>query len=180
MNAYRIALVLCRAVTIALWWSAGLRFVSAAILIIVEIFRLFGQVVSGMPPSLQTLTGVVPMVIAAGFLQIFAASLAASMIGGAAFEGDSIASSRVLNATEKSLGNAGAGLFLLFFGAASAIPTILSGAYMILFGGIGAGTTIVFYSLISNALPAVLQCLVGFALAFSLGLRRLVKSGENV
>ena len=179
MNAYRIALILCRAVVVALWWSAGVHFVSAAVMIIAALFGVFGRGIPVTPLSLQSLIDVVPTVIAAGFLQIFAASLAASMTGGGAFEGDSIASRRTLEAPERALGNAGGGLFLLFFGAANAIPAMFSGVYMALFGGLGRGTTAAFttYSLVNSALPALLQCIVGFVLAFSLGLRRVVKPG---
>ena len=178
MNPYRIALILCRAVAVALWWSAGVQFVSAAVMIIAGLSGVFGRGIPVLPLSLQSLIGVVPTVIAAGFLQIFAASLAASMTGGGTFEGDSIASRRSLEAPERALGNAGAGLFLLFYGAANAIPAMFSAVYMALFGGLGTGTTAAFtiYSLVNNALPALLQCIVGFILAFLMGLKRVVKA----
>ena len=178
MNAYRIALILCRAVAVALWWSADIRFVSAFVMVVAGLFGAFRPSFSLAPLSIQTLISIVPIIIVAGFLQIFASSLAASMTGGAAFSGDSVASRRTLDAPEKALGNAGAGLFLLFFGLITAIPATIGGVYTVLTGGFGTGTPAVFmtYNLINQALPAILQCLVGFILAFALGLKRLVKT----
>lgn len=182
MNAYRVALILCRAVAVALFWMAGIRLVSLAILAIIALLNIGGlRSVPVLPFSLLSLpelVSIVPLFIGAGFLQIFAASLAASMTGGGAFEGDSISSCRTLDTSEKSLANAGAGLFLLFMGATNAMPPLLSAVYAILFGGFGSGATAAFstYNLLLNLIPAVLQCLVGFVLAFSLGLRRVMKA----
>ena len=179
MNAYRIALILCRAVAVALWWSAGLRFVSAFVMVVAGLFGVFGQGLPLAPLSVQTLVSVVPVIVVAAFLQIFASSLAASMTGGATFSGDSIAAKRTLDASEKALGNAGAGLFLLCFGLTIAIPSTINVVYIVLTGQLGTGTTIktvAIYSLMTNELPAILQCLVGFVLAFRLGLRRLAKT----
>ena len=179
MNAYRIALITCHAVVVALWWSAGLRLLSLAITAVFAVFgsgALAGFSLAGL--SFQPVINVVLLAIAAGFLQIFAASLAASMTGGGAFEGDSIASSRTLDATERALGRAGGGLFLLFFGATIVIPGIISGAYALLFGGAGFGTgrtaSVALFFLVRDLVPALLQCLAGFMLAFALGLRRVV------
>lgn len=184
MNAYRVALILCRAVAIALWWSTGLRFVSAAIIAMIARFGLFGSW-PGVPVTLlyfQSLSGIVPLAIAAIFLQVFAVSLATSMTGSSAFEGDAIALRRSLDGLERALASAGAGLFLLFFGAANAIYPILASAYTILVGGFssrgGMGASFAIYSSMSSLAPAILQCLVGFVLAFRLGLRRLIKSAE--
>ncbi len=177
MNVHRVALILCRAVVVALWWSAGLRLVSVLIAVVAALSGVFGRGIPVAPLSLQIPLSVAPMVVVAGFLQIFAVSLATSMTGGPAFEGDPIASRQTLGATEKALGNAGAGLYLLFFGAASAIPATFSGVYLLLFKGIGtgAGASYAIYSLVNSALPAIFQCVVGFALAFALGLRRVIK-----
>lgn len=178
MNAYRVALILCRAVVVALWWSAGLRFLSAAIMVVVAQLNIAGlRSVPVTAMSGQSLINVLLLAIVAGFLQIFASSLAASMTGSATFEGDSISSRRTLDATERALGNAGGGLFLLFFGAASAIPGVVYGIFALLFGGIGSGigVALLIFSVGRDLIPAVLQCLVGFVLAFLLGLRRVAK-----
>ena len=102
------------------------------------------------------------------------------MTGGGAFEGDAIALNRGLNATERALGRAGGGLFLLFFGAASAIPTVVLIVYALLFDrpSLRIGTTggMMMFSVLRELVPALLQCVVGFVLAFALGLRRLVKT----
>ncbi len=181
MNAYRIALILCRAVAIALWWLAGFRFMSVATILIIAQFNiggLGGAAVSQLP--LQLFISAVSLAIAAGFLQIFAASLAASMTGSASFEGETIASRHTLDAPERALGSAGAGLFLLFYGAAGAVPALLTGGTMILSGGSSFGTMVsmVIYNIVSSLILAALQCLVGFVLAFRLGLRRMMKSAE--
>ena len=178
MNAYRVALILCRAVAGALWWSAGIRLLSLAITALVSFLNLGGlRNVPVLQLSVPSVLSQIPLVIAAGFLQIFAASLATSMTGGASFEGESIASSRALDAPEKSLGNAGAGLFLLFFGATNALPALLSIGYGLFFGGFGNGvsTMLTVYNLMVNMVPAFIQCIVGFMLAFMLGLRRMLK-----
>ena len=74
INAYRVALILCRAVAIALWWSAGLRFLALAITAVYAQFGSSG--LAGIPfvaLSAQPMINLVPLAIAAGFLQIFAA-----------------------------------------------------------------------------------------------------------
>lgn len=179
MNSYRVALILCRAVVVALWWSAGLRFLAVAITFIVAQFNI--AALKNIPVTtmaLQPLIAIALTAIVAGFLQMFAFSLAASMTGNAALEGESIASHRNLDATERTLGNAGGGLFLLSIGAASAIPVISYGVFALFFGGLsgGTGAAIMIFTTMRDLIPAVLQCLIGFVLAFSLGLRRLVKS----
>ena len=179
MNAYRVALILCRAVVVALWWSVGLQLLSLAVTAIVAQLNFVGLAgVAFVAWSVQPMTNIVSLAVVAGFLQIFAASLATSMTGGAAFEGDSIASNRSLDATERALGNAGGGLFLLFFGAVSAIPIVISGVYALFSGGFGSGSTVplIVLSLLRDLVLALLKCVVGFVLAFSLSLRRLVKA----
>ena len=179
MNPYRVALILCRAVTIALWWSAFFQLLSGAIIMVVAQLNI--GAFKGIPVSsfaLSSVTTLLPLIAAAIFLQIFGASLAASMTGSAAFEGDAISSRRGLDATELALARAGAGLFLLFFGAAGITPTLLSGGYAIFFGGMGSGVArgVTLFSMTTNLIPMALQCLVGFVLAFMLGLRRMMKS----
>lgn len=179
MNAYRIALILCRAVVVTLWWSAGLRFLAVAITFIVAQTNI--AVLRSIPVTamaLQPLIGIALSAIVAGFLQMFAFSLAASMVGSATLEGESIASRRTLDATERALGSAGGGIFLLSVGMASAIPGIVWGVYALFFGGLGGGTgaTIMIFTVMRDLVPAVLQCLIGFTLAFSLGLRRMLKA----
>ena len=179
MNAYRVALILCRAVAVALWWMAGIRLLSLVIMAILVALNIGGlKVIPILPFSAPSAISLVPLAIGAGFLQMFAASLATSMTGGSAFAGDSIASSRVLDATEKPLGNAGAGIILLFLGAVNAMPALLSGVYALFSGGFGSGTGAAFmiFNLIGGLIPACIECVVGFILAFLLGLRRVVKS----
>ena len=168
MNAYRVALILCHTVIISLWWSAGIRLFSV----------LLGAVVNLLSASAHffapgvTLFSAVPFAVGAIFLQIFSASLAASMIGSATLEGETIASRNGLEPPERALAVAGAGLFLLFFGAATVLPSILSVASLLLRPN--NGNTLVGY--IGFLIPTILQCLVGFVLAFQLGLRRLIKT----
>ena len=168
MNAYRIALILCRAVAVALWWSAGLRVLSVlvgAVTYVLSASTIFGA--SGGNVFLA-----LPLVVAAIFLQTFAASLAASMTGNATLEGEAIASRSVLEPPERALASAGAGLFLLFFGAATVVPFVLSQVQGLL-SPRGSGGL---FGFLSFLLPSILQCFVGFILAFQLGLRRLVKT----
>lgn len=179
MNPYRVALILCRAVVVALWWSAGLRFLAVAITFLVAQFNIAAlKSIPVTAMAFQPLIGIALTAIVAGFLQMFTFSLAASMTGNATFEGESIASRRTLDATERALGNAGGGLFLLFFGAAGAMPGIVLSVYAIFFEGLGGGTgaAVRMFYLVRDLIPAVLQCLIGFVLAFSLGLRRVLNS----
>ena len=179
INAYRVALILCRAVAMALWWQAGIGVLATAALFVVAQLNIATfKGVPALATSGQSLLNAVMLAIGAGFLQIFAASLANSMTGGGAFEGDSIAPKRALDAPEKALGNAGAGLFLLFSGAVRAGPLLFALVYTLLFdrNRAGAGASLIFYMMLSNVLPAALECLVGFVLAFGAGLRRLVKA----
>lgn len=168
MNAYRIALILCRAVAIALWWSAGIRVLSV---LVGAVINLLSSSTIFFAPGM-TLISAVPFAVGAIFLQIFSASLAASMAGRATLEGETIASRNVLEPPERALAVAGAGLFLLFFGATTVLPSVLSVSSLLLRPN--NGNTLFGY--ISFLIPAVLQCLVGFVLAFLLGLRRVVKS----
>lgn len=186
MNAYRVCLILCRAVAVALWWNVGLRLLSATITLIVAqlSFQMnIGHATMGASFYLELLTLAVPQIIAAVFLQVFAVSLASSVAGISAFGGETMASPRKLDALELNLARAGAGLYLLFFGVASAIPSILGLGYRIFTGGIGSGTgnsTTVIYSLLASLIPLIIQCFVGFVLAFKLGLRRLIHSDANM
>lgn len=178
MNAYRVALILCRAVIVALWWSVALRFLAVAITIIVAQFNIAAlKSVPITTMALQPLIGIALSALVAGFLQMFASSLAASMTGNAALEGDSIASRRTLDASERALGNAGGGLFLLATGAASAIPGMVWGIYALFFGSSisGIGAAVMVFRVLDDLIPSILQCLVGFILAFLLGLRRVIK-----
>ena len=172
MNPYRVALVLCRAVTFCLWWSAALTALGAVLFALAFGGGFWVTLVSG-----GLGTGVT-LAMAAIFLQVFAPSLVAAMLGNSALEGDAIAARRPWEHQEIALARAGAGVFLLFFGASRALPLMAAGGYALLTGQTlygAAGPMSGPYFLASNALPPVLQCAIGLLLAFGAGLRRLVK-----
>lgn len=173
MNSYRVALILCRAVALALWWSAGLRILAPLISVVASRLNSSGLFAF----STITMASAVPMVVAAIFLQIFAVSLAASMTGNSAFEGEAITKRGALEPSERALAGAGAGLFLLFFGVTIVVPSILSVVSLLLSPGSATSTTLL-SGFVNSILHATLQCLVGFVLAFMLGLRRMMKSTE--
>ena len=168
-----------------LWWMAGFRLLSGLLIFPALYFGVGGP--TGFPSGAQfllnALTFVVPAAIGAVFLKVFAPSLAASMTGSGALQSDAIASRHDLEPHERDLARAGAGLFLLFLGAITAIPSILAGVYTIFFEGASTGlpgSTAMIYSMASAALLAILQCAVGFVLAFQSGLRRLIKPERNL
>ena len=181
MNAYRIALILCRAVTIGLWWSAGLSVVTMLTLgIAIPLGLMPGFVGTPLQLILNQAMVLVPQIVVAGFLSAFAPALCAGMSGGATLEGETISSRQKLEHPEILLAGAGAGLFLLAFGAVSLIPGVLRLGYLLLFErpSVGlAGPSLVFYAVSGLLLPA-LQCVAGFYLTFRLGLRRLVKPDQ--
>ena len=180
MNAYRVALILCRAVSVTLWWTAGIRFVSVGATLLAAKLGAWATSVFpvGMNIVLPSLITVVPLVIAAIFLQVFTASISASMIGRSSFEGEVIASRHKLDAIESGLARAGAGLLLLFFNGANLFPTILAAGYTLIFQRPSAplNGSIQIYQLVTSIVPLALFCLVGFVLAFAPSLRRAVQS----
>ena len=132
----------------------------------------------GMNLVLPSLTTIIPLVIAAIFLQVFTASLSASMIGRSSFEGEAIASRHKLDGIESGLARSGAGLFLLFFNGANLFPTILVAGYTLIFQRSSAplNGSILIFQLLTSLIPLILSGLVGFVLAFSPSLRRAVNS----
>lgn len=177
MNPYRIALILCRAVTISLWWSAGIGIASGLLVGVGISSGAFG--LTGFPllnSIFSPLSGALGLAVAATFLQLFAPTLGAAMTGGAMLEGQTISSQRNLERDETALARAGAGLILLFYGLASALPSLATTGYALLTDeSVGVNRGFWIYGLAGNLVPAVLRCAVGFLLAFHLGLRRLVK-----
>ena len=145
MNAYRIALILCRAVAVALWWSAGFSVING--------LRLF----EGFWLS-----------VAATFLTLFGSALAVAIIGGSSLEGEALSPKRALEKEELHLARAGAGLILLAFGVAQSLS--ISAALILGYFGLSPMQNF------AGFVVPVLQCLVGFMLAFRLGLRRFVKT----
>ena len=133
MNAYQTALITCRAVSIALWWMAGVYLVAGVIIFVMgwlgffSGFGLFRAYKLAFTPSFMR---VIFVAVGAAFVRMFAASLSICITGTANFEGESVAPRRALNASEVSLARAGAGLILFFMGAVSDIPTFqISGQY---------------------------------------------------
>ena len=179
MNPYRVALILCRAISIDFWWSAAINLVSGIVLTLVVRSGVLGAGFPGaMSNAFYQMAGVVPSVVGAIFLQQFAPSISASVTGSGALEGDAIASRHALEPREMALAHSGAGLMLLFFGLTGALFSTAWGGYTLWSNayGSGIGRTVAIYSMGSALLPASLHCFVGFVLAFRLGLRRLVKS----
>ena len=118
MNAYRVALILCRAVVIALWWNVGLSVLSVIVTLITAQLNSqmsFGNLSLDASFYVDILTLTVPQVVAAIFLQVFAVSLSSAIVGASAFDGEPMASRPELNMIELNLARAGAGLYLLFF-----------------------------------------------------------------
>ena len=111
MNSYRVALILCRAVAVALWWLVGIRVLP----VLIEVMGDFSHLMRAFGVPGVTLFSVAFYAVAAIFLQMFSASLAASMVGKTTLESETIASRNVLEPPERALASAGAGLFLLFF-----------------------------------------------------------------
>ncbi len=181
MNSYRVALILCRAVMISLWWSAGINFLSGLVLGLANasgLFARFGLSGFSLVNSVYlSLGGAVSLAVAATFLQLFAPTLSAAMTGGATLEGEAISSRRALSRDQRTLVLAGAGLILLIYGVANALPFTLNTAYTLLFGStaFASGRAFMVYNLVSVLTPTILRCAVGFLLAFHLGLRRLIK-----
>ena len=170
MNAYRIALILCRAVVVALWWSAGVRALWIAGSAVTNL--LSTSVIFGNSAGAGDIFSAALLAVAAIFLQTFAASLAASITGDALLEGEAIASRGILEPSERALARAGAGLYLLFFGAANVTPLFWSQVQFL----ISTGNSRVLFNFLPLFVPSVLQCVVGFILTFQLGLRRVLKA----
>ena len=147
MNSYRVALILCRAVAVALFWSAGFSLMHG-----LRLFEGFW------------------LLVVATFLTLFGPALSISVTGGNLLEGESFSSKRALEKEELHLARAGAGLILLAFGVAQSLS--LSAGFILGFVGFSPVHTL------TGFVAPALQCLVGFVLAFRLGLRRLIKSAE--
>ena len=185
MNAYRIALILCRAAIIALWLRAVLGLIGGAVVTLATHFGMFGTRLSGIAASLlMPLGSFVFAALIATLLGFFAPSLCASATGRASLEGESLSSRRCLDAQEKSLAWTGAGFIVLFSAAASILPSLLIIIYQLFFTSTlstsSVGRDVMMYNLASSFVPLSLHCVVGFALAFRSDLRHIVKPDENV
>lgn len=182
MNSYRIALIFCRALIINSWWSAGLSGLTRIIAALIVQIGLFGTSALPLPVTFISFMWLsqsfVPLIICAVALTLFAPTLSAAMTGRAMLEGETISSRRGLEADERALASAGAGLMLVIFGLVDALPAIAQMAYQFFTDSLGTGSTrdFMFYQFAISLLRATLRCGVGLWLAFRLGLRRMVQS----
>lgn len=189
MNAYRVALIFCRAVAISLWWNAGIGLLSGVVMALITRAGWFG---TGVPfRIISNGSWIFPLgyfvfaALIAIFLRVFAPSLSAAATGGAMFEGESLDSRGGLQPSEAAMARIGAGLIILFSALAGFLPSVVWAAYE-LFGqtsALAASATIArslaIHSLVTIFIPSALRGLVGFVLAFRLGLRRLVETVEQ-
>lgn len=183
INAYRIALILCRAAIIALCLSAALRLIIELAVVLVARAGGFGTGLPGAFTSLLLPLGqfVFTLVIAI-FLEIFTPTLCASATGKAILEGEPLSKRRRLEPQEQVLAWTGAGFILLFFFTSGSFLSIIYLFYEFsanaAFQTAGIGRSVMMQNLIKTGISVAIYCLTGFILAFRLGLQRLIKPAE--
>ena len=179
MNAYRIVLILCRVVSLDLWWGAAVSVVSSGLLALIGWFGWLSSPGTSVPnPFYYSLGATVLSVMIAVFVGQFAPAIATAAVGRGSLEGEAIAARTALEPDERALASTGAGLTLLFLGLVGALISTVWSGYAIFFEHtttIGPARSVIVYSAVSSLLPSFLHCALGFVLAFRSGLRRMVK-----